>query len=169
MTPPFDPFRSLEVLHRHGVRFVVVGATAAVLQGYPLPTQDLDVTPARDRENLERLVASLEELGARLRVPHGDGVPFPLDVSMLETATSWTLATDFGPLDLVFLPAGTTGYDDLLVDSVEKTLRDIPLVLASVRDVIRMKEAAGREKDFMALPALRRTLEEIRRREAEEA
>lgn len=167
MTPAFDPHRTLEVLHRHRVRFVVVGALAAVLQGYPLPTQDLDVTPARDRENLERLTAALRELDARLRVPHGAGVPFPIEVSMLETATAWTLETDAGPLDLVFLPAGTTGYDDLVDDAVEKKLRDVPLVLASVRDIIRMKEAAGREKDLMALPALRRTLEAIRRRENE--
>jgi len=167
MTAAFDPYRALEALNRHRVRFIVVGALAAVLQGYPLPTQDLDVTPARERENLERLAAALLELGARLRVPHGEGVPFPIDASVLETATAWTLETDAGPLDLVFLPAGTNGYDDLRVDAAERTLRELPLVLASVRDVIRMKEAAGREKDLMALPALRRTLEVIRRREQE--
>jgi len=165
MTPEFDPYRALQVLHRHRVRFIVVGALAAVLQGYPLPTQDLDITPARDRENLERLAAALLELGARLRVPHGAGVPLPIDVPMLETTTAWTLETDAGPLDLVFVPAGTHGYEDLRADAIETTLRELPLLLASVRDVIRMKEAAGREKDLMVLPALRRTLEVIRRRE----
>ena len=36
MTGAFDPYRLLEVLHRHDVRYVVVGAFAAVVQGYPL-------------------------------------------------------------------------------------------------------------------------------------
>ena len=163
--PPFDPYRILEVLHRHNVRFIVVGALAAVIQGYPLPTQDLDITPTRDRENLERLVSALRELDARLRVPRGDGIPFPLDRQMLETATGWTLETDSGPLGLVFLPAGTAGYDDLRSDAIEQTIRGLPQLLASLRDVIRMKEAAGREKDLMALPALRRTLEIVRERQ----
>ncbi len=157
----------LEVLNRQQVRFVVVGAFAAVVQGYPLPTQDLDVTPAGDSDNLERLAAAMQELGARLRVAAGEGIAFPLDAKMLEQATAWTLTTIAGPLDLVFEPAGTTGYDDVRTDAVELSLRGLPLVLASLRDVIRMKEAAGREKDLMALPALRRTLELVRRREAE--
>ena len=37
--------RLLSVLHRHGVVFVLVGATAAIAQGYPLPTRDTDITP----------------------------------------------------------------------------------------------------------------------------
>ena len=47
---PFDPKLALEVLNRHGVAFVVVGAIAAIAQGYPLNTGDLDVTPLRSRE-----------------------------------------------------------------------------------------------------------------------
>ncbi len=144
---------------------MVVGAFAAVVQGYPLPTQDLDVTPARDRDNLERLAGALRELEAKLRVPAGDGVAFPIDAKMLGQASSWTLATAAGPLDLVFLPAGTAGFEDVRRDAVERSLRGVPLVLASLRDIIRMKEAAGREKDQIALPALRATLEVIRERE----
>jgi hypothetical protein len=155
----------LDVLQRHGVRYVVVGAFSAVVQGYPLATFDLDVTPARDAENLERLADALRELGARLRVPRGEPVPFPVDAAMLGQGTAWTLATDAGPLDVVFEPAGTAGYDDLVADSIEIRIRDMAIRLASVRDVIRMKEAAGREKDMLTLPALRRTLEEIRRDE----
>lgn len=166
MSPPrFDPLRILEVLDRHGVEHVVVGAFSAVLQGYPLPTYDLDVTPARSPENLERLVAALRELDAKLRLPAGEGVAFPIETQMLAQAESWTLVTDAGPLDLVFTPAGTRGYDDLARGAVEETLRGRRVRLASLRDVIRMKEASGREKDQAQLPALRRTLEVIRRRE----
>ncbi|MDQ3823162.1 MAG: hypothetical protein M3321_07970 [Actinomycetota bacterium] len=167
MQPPrFDPIRALKTLAAHEVRFVVVGAFAAVVQGYPLPTYDLDVTPERQRDNVERLVRALVELNARLRVPAPESVAFPIDVRMLEGADVWTLLTDAGPLDLLTTPAGTHGYDDLRRDAVELELDGVPFVFASLRDVIRMKEASNRPKDVAQLPALRQTLELVREREA---
>jgi hypothetical protein len=75
---PLDPVALLEVLARHQVRFVVIGGIAALSHGYPLPTEDVDVTPARDRANLERLAAALRELEARLHSTSDPaGVPFP--------------------------------------------------------------------------------------------
>lgn len=147
----------LAVLQRHEVRLVVVGAVAAIAQGYPLTTHDLDVTPARDPENIERIVAALGELDS-----------FPIDAKTLAGGNTWTFATSFGPLDLVFVPAGTQGYDDLRRDALSIDLgTGTPVLVASLRDVIRMKEASSREKDRAQLPALRRTLELIRERERE--
>ena len=166
MQPPrFDPIRALTTLAAHEVRFVVVGAFAAVVQGYPLPTYDLDVTHETERENVERLVPALMELNSRLRVPGPDPVPLPIDVRMLEGAGVWTLLTDAGPLDLITTPAGTRGYGDLRRDAVEIELGGVPLLFASLRDVIRMKEASNRPKDLAQLPALRQTLERVRERE----
>jgi hypothetical protein len=157
-------FDALEVLHRHGVDFVVIGAFSAVAQGYPLPTEDLDVTPSRDRANLERLAAALIELQAELRLPGDQRHSFPIDADYLGRADSWTLATVAGPVDVLFAPTGTAGYDDLRRDALSATLRGTPVLLASLRDLIRMKDASSREKDRMQLPALRRTLEVARRR-----
>lgn len=158
--------RVLSTLQKHEVQFIVVGALAAIAQGYPLPTQDVDVTPARDPANLERVVAALRELDAKLRVPTGDPVPFPLDARMIAEAEAWTLATAEGALDLVFLPAGTRGYDDLLRHALQFDLgTGAPVLVASLLDVIRMKEASNRPKDQAQLPALRQTLELIRERE----
>ena len=56
----------LGLLDRHGVRYVVTGSVAARLHGVPLEPGDLDVTPASDQENLDRLAAALEEVGADL-------------------------------------------------------------------------------------------------------
>jgi len=165
--PPFDPVPLLEALQRRGVDFVVVGAAAAVTQGSPLPTYDLDITPARDRPNIDRIVSALVDLDAKLRT-HTDAVAFPVDARMLAGAEAWALETRSGPLDLVFVPAGTQGYDDLRRDALHVDLgTGAPVLVASLRDVIRMKEASNREKDRAQLPALRRTLEVIRRRERE--
>ncbi len=158
----------LEPFERAGVKYVVIGAVAAIAQGYPLTTQDLDLTPACDPDNLERLAVVLLELRAELRVTRGPSVPFPIDPAFLAQADSWTLSTAHGDLDLVFQPAGTTGYTDLRRDAIEVDLgRGLTVWMASLRDVIRSKEAANRVKDQAQLPALRQTLEVIRRREAE--
>ena len=163
--PQFDPIPLLDTLQRHDVDFIVVGAAAAVSQGSPLPTYDLDVTPARNPQNVERIVAALIDLDAKLRTPTKP-VTFPIDARMLASGEAWTLDTRFGSLDLVFAPAGTQGYEDLRRDALLVDLgTDKPVLVASIRDVIRMKEASAREKDRMQLPALRRTLELLRRRE----
>ena len=162
----FDPGEVLRVLEAHDVRYVVIGALAAVAAGAPILTTDLDVTPERSRENLERLVPALVDLRARLRTPRDpDGVPVPIDAEMLATADSWTLTTRAGALDLVFAPHGTGGFDDLRRGARRERIAGVTVLVAALADVIRSKEAAGREKDSMQLPILRRTLEHVRERE----
>ena len=51
----FDPVEICRVLSDKGVKYVVLGGFAAVVHGSPVPTEDIDVIPARDGENLERL------------------------------------------------------------------------------------------------------------------
>jgi hypothetical protein len=159
----FDPLPLIAALRRHDVEFVIIGAIAAIAHGYPLTTRDLDVTPLREHENAGRLADALRELEARLRTP-SEPVDFPIDATYLEQVDSWTLLTPLGELDILFEPAGTGGYTDLRRDAVEVIL-GVPVLVASLRDVIRMKEASSREKDRAQLPALRRTLELIRARE----
>jgi len=160
----FDPVAMLQALVDHDVEFILVGGVAARLRGAPLLTQDVDITPAPDRANLERLATALEVLNARLRTAvEPDGVALPVDPELLESASVWTLITRYGDLDIVMTPAGTSGYRDLARSA--GTLRisvgpDVSVTVASLADVIRSKEATGRDKDRAALPLLRRTLEE---------
>jgi hypothetical protein len=164
--PLFDPKPLIQVLQKHDVAFIVVGIIAAVAQGSPVPTRDLDVTPSQTAENYERLTAALVDLDAKLRLPDGTGLEFPIEPSYLAGNTAWTLLTRFGVLDLAFLPAGTRGFDDLRRHAIALDIgTGKPVLVASLIDVIRMKEASGRPKDEAALPALRQTLEVIRERE----
>ena len=165
--PLFDPKPILRALQEHEVEFIVVGVMAAVAQGSPVYTRDLDVTPSAAPDNYERLATALRSLDAKLRLPDGTGIDVPIDAKYLAGNTAWTLLTRSGVLDLVYLPAGTRGFDDLRRQAVELDLGTGPVLVASLIDVIRMKEAAGRPKDEAALPALRQTLEVIRERERE--
>lgn len=151
----FDGVAILEVLTRHGVQFVIVGGFAAVAQGSPIPTIDVDIVPATDRDNYVRLSAALHELDARVRAAGVDPLPFEHDADSLAAVQTWNLTTRYGDLDITARPSGTQGYDDLRRDSFEITLRGVAVKLASLADIVRSKEAAGRDKDRRALPVLR--------------
>jgi len=160
----FDPVAMLRVLTDHEVRFVVVGGVAARLRGAPLLTQDVDITPSMEHNNLERLVGALQELDARLRTAtEPDGVRFPFDAALIASATVWTMVTKHGDLDLVVTPAGLDGYEGVARGSTNLRVAEDPdlyVAVAALEDNLRSKEAAGRDKDLGALPMLRRTLEE---------
>jgi hypothetical protein len=61
-------FRTLRALRDGGVDFIVVGGVAAVLDGAPINTFDLDVVHSRNETNIARLLAVLEELDAVYRI-----------------------------------------------------------------------------------------------------
>jgi hypothetical protein len=157
----FSPEAIFGVLARHGVRSVLIGGFAAVIHGSPFVTTDVDVVPAADRENLERLSAALKEMHARVwTVADPAGVPFDHSAESLVALRVLNLVTDHGRLDITFSPSGTDGYEDLARDAVHLTILGVPVDVASLADVIRSKEAAGREKDRLVLPVLRRIVDE---------
>jgi len=159
--PELAPDKLLGVLREHGVHFVLVGGYAAVIHGSPYVTTDVDVVPERTEENLERLSGALDAMHARVwTAAEPEGLPFGHDARSLLDVNVWNLVTDHGRLDLTFVPSGTTGYGDLARDAVDLKILGVDVVVASLADIIRSKEAAGREKDRLVLPVLRRLLEE---------
>lgn len=151
----FDGDAILRVLLRHAVDFVLIGGYAAIALGSPLPTQDVDVVPLTSPENYGRLSAALTELGAKVRAVGVEPQPFGHDAQSLADVSIWNLTTRYGDLDITVTPSGTRGYDDLRRDAVTVELHGMPVVIASLADIVRSKEAAGRDKDRRALPVLR--------------
>jgi hypothetical protein len=160
----FRPQEILRVLDEHGVRYVLIGGLAAVLHGAPHVTTDVDVVPEDGQANLERLSAALRDLDARIRTTgEPEGIPFDHSAESLSRVRVWNLQTSKGDLDITFEPSGTRGYDDLRRDVVRMEVRGIDVPVASLADVVRSKEAAGRARDRAALPALRELLARQRR------
>ena len=148
-------------LHRHRVDYVLIGALAATLYGSPVRTNDADICPDRATANLDRLGSALKEMDARVySVTEPEGVAFACDGAALDRAEIWNLITQYGRLDISYEPSGTGGFADLRRDAIEMDVGDGTIVLvASLLDIIRSKEAAGRDKDRAMLPLLRKMLE----------
>ena len=159
----------LEALDAEGVRYVIIGGTAAAIGGASHVTFDLDITPARDEANLDRVAAALRRLDARVwGLPDGAADSFLLDGKTLANGSSWKFRTAHGELDVVLDPDGTRGFEDLRRGAATTEVYGLTLLVASLEDVIRSKEAAGRERDRAVLDDLRRTLELKRRREQDQ-
>ena len=154
----FQGEQILAALARHEVAYVLIGGFAAVVHGSPFLTADVDITPAADRANLSRLSAALTDLDARVRAEATEPLPFGPDAETLAAAGVWNLTTRFGDLDISLTPSGTSGYDDLRRDAVQIELHGTRVLLASLADIVRSKEAAGRGKGRRALPVLRELL-----------
>ena len=156
---PLDPERLITTLARHDVKYVLIGAVAARLHGFPRMTADADITPARDVANIERLAAALRDLDARVyteSVP--EGLAFDRSAAALARADMWNLITTAGRLDIAFVPSGTRGYEDLIESDVRFEVFGASLDAASLEDIIRSKEAADRVQDRQDVIVLREML-----------
>ncbi|HYN35956.1 MAG TPA: hypothetical protein VEV82_03175 [Actinomycetota bacterium] len=155
-----DFFGILDALARHDVSFVLIGGLAARLHGSPTVTVDVDICPARDEDNLQHLADCLKSIDARLRGVEDD-VPFLLDARSLKAGRNFTFNTSLGALDILGEPAGTRGYEDLAANAIEMDIDGLTLKVASLDDLMRMKEAAGRPKDRIELEILGALRDEI--------
>lgn len=152
---------ALRVLVAHEVEFIVVGMAAGVLQGVPLTTMDVDVVHRRSKENVERLLAALMELGAVYR---GDGRRLAPTVSHLLGPGHQLLTTVCGDLDCLGTVDHDKSYEDLLPNTEEMLIGPGAAVrVLALEELIEVKRRAGRAKDLAVLPFLEATLDELRR------
>ena len=152
----------LRLLAENDVEFIVVGMAAGILHGAPVTTVDLDLVHCRSRENVERLLRVLSELDATYR--HDPRRLRPGE-SHLVGPGHQLLTTRHGDLDCLGTIDQDRGYEQLLPLTVEMTLGEGRTVrVLTLAALIESKERAGRPKDLAALPVLRATLDELKRR-----
>jgi hypothetical protein len=153
----FDPIRILQQLSANGVEFVLIGGIAGRIHGSPTVTNDLDVCYRRTKANCERLAKTLHELGARMR---DLDLPVPIDAKSIWQGHNFTFVTTAGFFDCLASPEeGTpTGYDELARNARAFTIADASILVCSIEDLIRMKEAAGRPKDLIEVEVLKAVL-----------
>lgn len=147
----------LRALTDRRVRFVVVGGMAVRAYGSSLVTADLDITPARSRDNLDRLAVALNAMGAQRRRKNAEvGEPTLWTSGSLKGRRGVAMVTPYGVLDLAIVPQGTGGYRDLARNATQRTVAGLKVLVASNEDLQRMKKARNLPRDRAALIELRR-------------
>lgn len=147
----------LAELAASGVEFVLVGGLAAVAQGAPVTTFDVDIVHARESDNVDRLMAFLARVNARYRGRPG-GAPLPPSRVALEGPGHSLFMTDLGPLDVLGTIEQGLSYDDLVPDSLEIELSGHPVKVLDLATIVRHKRASPHPKDRQALPVLEEAL-----------
>ena len=141
-----------DALQRHGVQYLFIGKSGAILHGYPDTTQDADLFVRRQRRNGAALVAALRELGFGITSAQCTEIVRGKDFVQLKN----------GPfdVDLVFAPDGIERFEDAYRRRVE--VEGFPV--CSLDDIIASKAASNRQKDQESLPRLRAFRDHLRRR-----
>jgi predicted nucleotidyltransferase len=154
---------TLRALQDGGVQFILVGGLAAVLNGAPVDTFDIDVVHSREAANVDRILPVLEALDAIFRIqPERRLKP---NASHLASPGHLNLMTRYGPLDLLGTIGRDLGYQDLISHSIELAISEgLRIRVLDLERLIALKEELGGEKDRAMLPILRRTLEEKSKR-----
>jgi hypothetical protein len=157
MAEPRALISILGVLLEDRVDLVLVGALAAVAQGAPVTTHDVDIVHARTPQNLDRLMTALDRLRARYR---GRPVssPLPPDRAALASSGHSLFMTDLGPLDCLGAIENGMGYEELLPRSIEVDLDGRPLRVLGLETIVALKRQSTAVKDQLMLPVLEETL-----------
>jgi hypothetical protein len=127
---------------RHGVRYLFLGKSGAILLGFPDTTQDADLFVDKSVENGKALAAALRELAFDVTAEQAADIERGKDFIQLKN----------GPfdLDLVFAPDGIERFADAWQRRVE--VAGFPV--CHIDDIIASKAAANRRKDRESLPRL---------------
>lgn len=137
-----------------GLEFVVVGGFAGVLHGSSYVTDDLDICAVMSPETIAKLRATLADLKPVHRMT-------PKRLSFLEHPPAGQplanvyLETEAGVVDILGSVLGIGDYQALARNAVEIPLFGRRCRVISLEDLIKTKEAMGREKDLLTAKELR--------------
>jgi len=149
----------LEGLLEAGIKFILVGGLAAVVQGAPVTTMDVDIVHNRSSENISKLIAFLKSIDATYRRPD-DKVIGPNEGDIAGMG-HFLFTTQFGPLDvLAFIEQGKA-YEDLLEHTVEIEFRDHIIRVLNLKTLVELKKTSRDAKDKQRLIVLEETLRQV--------
>ncbi|NLZ06035.1 MAG: nucleotidyltransferase family protein [Phycisphaerae bacterium] len=135
----------LALFNRHKIEFIVVGGYALAFHGAPHLTGDIDLFIRPTRENAERILASLGELGFESLTVSAHDFTKPRNVIQLGVPPT--------RVDLITSLTGVS-WEKADADKVPGRYGDIPVHFISRDDFIANKKATGRLKDAADLEAL---------------
>lgn len=137
---------------------MLIGGVAVGYHGHVRATKDVDVVPAPDPANLEKLARVLERLNAQVEgadeFDKGE-LPDPLDPAVLALGGNWVLLTRLGRLDVMQWIGDDSLWMKLSPAAIEDEVGGLPIKIVSYDDLVALKEQAARPEDLTDLERLR--------------
>jgi len=162
----FEPI--FQILNAGGVRYVVVGGLATVLHGYARLTADVDLAVDLAPEEATKMIQALVAKGFRPQVPvlpEEFANPAVREVWLREKhMRAFSLVDPTNPMrvvDLLLKPE--VPFEELMARSQEVMLNRTKIRIASIDDLIALKQHAGRPQDLVDIEQL----ETIRRQKGD--
>lgn len=137
----------LKELRKQNVEFMIVGLSAAALQGAPVVTQDVGLW----FKNLHDpgIRRALKKVGGAYVPPFGSNPPM-------------FAGGNLELFDIVLTMHGLGDFDSEIQNTIEIPIYKIKVKVLRLERIIKSKEAAKRKKDLLSLPVLKDTLVTIR-------
>lgn len=137
---------------------MLIGGVAVGYHGHVRATKDVDVVPAPDPANLEKLARVLIRLNAQVEGADEfdkDELPDPLDPAVLALGGNWVLLTRLGRLDVMQWIGDDPLWKKLSPAAIEDEVGGLPIKVVSYDDLVALKEQAARPEDLIDLERLR--------------
>jgi hypothetical protein len=136
------------IFHEERLEVILIGNAAAALDGAPVTTDDFDFMFRPTRGNIAKMKAAAEQLGAFVSQPE---YPMSRFYRMMNREAGLQV-------DMMGVVDGVKSFESLRSRATEVFFGRASLLVADLKDVIKSKKQAGREKDMAVLPILEKTL-----------
>lgn len=151
----------LEGLYKNEIRYLIVGGLSVNLYGVPRVTQDIDLIISMERENILKVISLLKNLDYLPRLP-----VIPDDMADPGKVRDWIENRNLKAFSFYHKKESYKVVDIVLDHPLDfkkafemrtvKHVKDIEIYLASIDDVIKMKEFSGRGQDLSDIEMLKR-------------
>jgi len=143
-----DHLRLYRSLAKNKVHYLLIGGAAVIMHGVPRSTLDIDIAIEPELNNVEKLYKALSQAGfgtIRLTTPE----------KILKNEL--TVLNDFLRIDILTKPKALD-FNVAWKNRVVKKIKNVPVLLASISDIIKCKQAVGRLTDKEDIKALKKII-----------
>jgi hypothetical protein len=135
----------LHALAGEKAKFLLVGAYAMAVHGYPRATVDMDIWVMPSPENADAVVRAIERFGAPLHdLTKAD---------LLKDDTVFQIGVAPRRIDIITGASGLR-FEEVFARSLDVNIEGLPIRVLALDDLIRNKRAIGRTKDIADAEAL---------------
>ena len=137
----------LQILSDNDVKFLIVGAYAMGIYGYPRATGDIDIWVLTSAENSDKIFKALKQFGAPVQQIN--------DKTFTEQGIIFQIGIAPRRIDIITQIDGVD-FDKAYEKKQEIAIENMRIPVISREDLINNKESTGREKDALDAKELRK-------------